>query len=130
MAIFEKDGVTLIPELADDAILRTNLLDYQILGRDQVADVLHALEGIYLSATDIFRKHVASRDYIITLAILVSGERFEIVIVGLRDSAGWISTIIMTHASREINADLAAILNARLSRKLTATLAIPKPATE
>lgn len=130
MAVFEKDGVTLIPELADDVILCSNLLDYQVLGRDQVADVLHVLEGIYLSATDIFRKHVASRDYIVTLAILATDERFEIVIVGLRDDSGWISTIIMSHASKETNAELADSLNARLSRTLVASLAMAKPVSK
>ncbi|ESQ82074.1 hypothetical protein AEAC466_19340 [Asticcacaulis sp. AC466] len=130
MAIFEKDGVTLIPELADDVILRSNLLDCPVCGRDQVAAVLRALEGIYLSATDIFRKHLASRDYIVTLAILASDARFEIIIVGVRDDSGWISTVIMNHESKETNTELAALLNAKLSRQLVRSLAIAKPATE
>ncbi|MDV6330811.1 hypothetical protein [Asticcacaulis sp. 201] len=97
MSLFVKDGLTLLPELMDNATLKSNVFHRPVVGRDEIGRVLGAFETLYRDVVDIERATTPARELIISCATLPSGQRTTITIVGLRDSEGWIQTVLMTH---------------------------------
>ena len=98
MKVFAKDGLTLLPELMENATLRSNVLPRPVIGRDEIGRMLTAFETFYHGLVDIERTSTTGRELIVSLAFLPSGLRTTITIEGLRDPDGWIQSVIMTHA--------------------------------
>jgi hypothetical protein len=101
MSVSAKDGMTLVPEMMDDAVLKTNLLDSPVKGRDNIARVLEALNRLYRTEAVAYRRGVAKREYIIASIILADGEGMEATTVGLRDDSGWICAVDMYHEPQQ-----------------------------
>ncbi|GGZ39110.1 hypothetical protein GCM10011273_26900 [Asticcacaulis endophyticus] len=115
MAIFTKDGLTLLPEIMDRAILTSNLIDEPLKGRAQITDFLRALETIYVSATDIYRAETHITEIIVTRVLLATGTRLTVIIIGTRDCDGWISGIAMDHQPHSNIAGISRLLSALMS---------------
>ena len=100
MTIFTKDGLTLVPELMDGAVMYASVLPNRIIGREKIISVLKLLDNLYESLTDLDRKSTELGEMIVSQARMLSGEKITIKIVGLRDRNGWIATVNMTHFPR------------------------------
>jgi hypothetical protein len=111
MAIFVKDGLTLVPELADDAVLTSNILPRNIKGRTAISEVFVTLERFYTSIADVERTSLPERELIVSSALLPSSNKIFIHIVGLRDTEGWISQVVMTHEPKEVVVELISLLS-------------------
>jgi hypothetical protein len=110
MAIFTKDGLTLVPELADDAILTSNVLMDKVRGRNAISDTMLTMESFYSFVADVERTSLPGKELIISVALLPSTHKVRIHVVGLRDADGWISQVIMTHEPPEAVSELAALM--------------------
>lgn len=97
MPVSAKDGTTLVPEMMDDAVLKTNLLNQPVHGRDNIAKVLETLSRLYRAEAVAYRHPGPKREYIISSVILSNGEGMEATTVGLRDDNGWICAVDMYH---------------------------------
>lgn len=101
MPVSAKDGTTLIPELMDDAVLKSNLRDTLVEGRQSIARVLETLERLYRTEAVAYRHPGPKREFIISNVILSDGEGLEVTTVGLRDDSGWICAVDMHHGPRK-----------------------------
>ncbi len=115
MPVAAKNGRTLVPEMMDDAVLKTNLLDEIIRGRDNIARVLDALNRLYRAEAVAYRRPGPKREYIVSSVILSDGEGMEATTVGLRDESGWICAVDMYHepdkAARLLSEQLKTVLH-------------------
>lgn len=120
MAVSAKDGLSLVPELMDDAVLKTNLLDAPVEGRDNIARVLEILASLYNAEAVAYRKGGQKREYIISNVIAPGGEGLETTTVGLRDDSGWVCAVVMHHEPRKpalaLSVQLKSILDSRSRR--------------
>ena len=101
MPVSAKDGMTLVPEMMDDAVLKTNLLDGPVKGRDNIARVLETLNRLYRTEAVAYRHGGPKREYIIASIILSDGAGMEATTVGLRDDSGWICAVDMYHEPQQ-----------------------------
>jgi len=101
MPVAAKNGRTLVSEMMDDAVLKTNLLDEIIKGRDNIARVLDALNRLYRTEAVAYRRPGSKREYIVASIILPDGKGMEATTVGLRDESGWICAVDMHHEPRQ-----------------------------
>ena len=113
MAIFTKDGQTLMPELTDDATLKSNLMP-TVRGRDNIGDVFNALDEIYTSVADIERTSTGVREFIESRAVFANDRRVTIQIIGIRDDNGWIESVTMQLSPVIEIAGLQKLLSAKL----------------
>ncbi len=100
MTIFTKDGLTLVSELMDGAVMYAGVLPNRVAGREKIISVLKLLDNLYASLTDLDRRNTEVGELIVSQARLFSGEKVTIKIAGLRDRNGWIETMTMTHSPR------------------------------
>jgi hypothetical protein len=115
MPVFEKDGMTLVPEMMDDVVLKTNLLDSPVTGRDNIAHVLETLSRLYRTEAVAYRHAGPKREYIVANIILSDGAGIEAVTVGIRDDSGWICAVDMSHEPRNTARILSEQLKAALN---------------
>jgi hypothetical protein len=115
MPVSEKNGTTLVPEMMDEAVLKTNLLEDPVTGRDNIARVLETLSRLYRTEAVSYRKGGPKREYIVSSVILSDGEGVEATTVGLRDDSGWICAVDMHHEPRRSARILSEQLKAALS---------------
>ncbi len=104
------DGLAVLPELTDDAILISNLLDRPVLGRDKIAKVMRALEDHFTSVSDVERINSAGHRIIESIATLPSGNRVHVTVFGTRNDQGWISEVVLTLDEIDVHPDLAKIV--------------------
>jgi len=97
MRRLETDGAVFLSELADDAELRSDILDAPVRGRDAIGKVFARLEAIYASQTVTYEQRDNQRDYRVCKAVLSDGSPAEITTVALRDSSGWVSSISVAY---------------------------------
>lgn len=86
-----------IGEMADDVILKTDVLEKAIVGRDAVVAVIEKLEALYTSHVVLYESHIDSRDIRICSALTVAGDKVELISVALRDDAGWVTEVHLGH---------------------------------
>lgn len=99
MSQIKVDGLSVLSELTDDAILISNLLERPAIGRNKITRIICALEAYYVSVSDIERINTASHRVVESRALLPSGDRIGVTVVGTRDNQGWISEVLMTLTS-------------------------------
>jgi hypothetical protein len=106
----EVDGLAVLPELTDDAILVSNLLDRPVCGRDRIAKVMRALDDHFVAITDIERINSAGHRIIDSRALLPSGDRAHVTVYATRNDEGWISEVSLTLETDNAFPDLARIV--------------------
>ncbi len=104
------DGLSVLPELTDDAILVSNLLDQPVRGREKIARILETLDAHFTAIADIERINTAGHRIIESRALLPSGRRVRVTVVGTRNDQGWISEVLLTLEDQEALNDLAKIV--------------------
>jgi hypothetical protein len=102
--------LTLVPELADDAVMTSNVLAEKVKGRTSISATMLTMESFYSSVADVERTSLPDRELIISAAFLPSTHKVGIHIVGLRDADGWISQVIMMHEPADAVSELAALV--------------------
>ncbi len=90
------DGLAVLSELTDDALLVSNLLRLPVSGRERIAKVMEALEAHFTGISDIERINTASHRIIKSRARLPSGSLIKMTVVGTRNDMGWISEVVLT----------------------------------
>jgi hypothetical protein len=104
------DGLAVLPELTDDAILVSNLLDRPVRGRDRIAKVMRALDDHFVAITDIERINSAGHRIIDSRALLPSGDRVHVTVYATRNEDGWISEVSLTLETGDALPDLTRIV--------------------
>ncbi|MFT4076322.1 MAG: hypothetical protein QM647_12420 [Asticcacaulis sp.] len=104
------DGLAVLPELTDDAILISNLLKAPLRGREKIARVLHALDDYFIVVSDIERINTASHKIIDSRALLPFGGKVQIQVFGTRNDQGWISEVLLILESDKALPQLAKII--------------------
>ena len=110
METASQDGSLLVSELTDDAVLRSNLLPNLIVGRDLIIKTIALFDKLCPNQKLLYRRRADQREFVMTEAALDSGERVEITTIGVRDSSGWICTIVTEHGPPAVTKKLAAWL--------------------
>jgi hypothetical protein len=116
METASQDGSLLVAELTDDAVLRSNLLPNVVVGRDRIIQTLALIDTLCPNQKLVYRRRADQREFLMTEASLDSGERVEITTIGVRDTNGWICTIVSEHGPPAVARQLMAWL-ATLSAK-------------
>ena len=111
----EVDGLAVLPELTDDAMLISNLLDRPVHGRDKIVKVMRALEDHFIAVTDIERINSTGHRIIDSRALLPSGHRVHVTVYATRNDQGWISEVVLTLGDDPALADLARIVETAAS---------------
>ena len=106
----EVDGLAVLPELTDDAILVSNLLDHPVHGRDRIAKVMRALDDHFVAITDIERINSSGHRIIDSRALLPSGDRVHVTVYATRNDQGWISEVSLTLDTGDALPDLTRIV--------------------
>lgn len=104
------DGLAVLPELTDDAILISNLLDQPVRGRDKIVKVMLALEDHFVTVSDIERINTHGHRIVDSRAVLPSGRRVHVNVYGTRNDDGWISEVLLTLEDTDALPELAKII--------------------
>lgn len=91
------DGAVFVPELREDAVLRSDLIGRPVHGRADIADVMAKLERLYVSQAVTYDRRAGRRDIRGCQAVLSTGDSVQIVTVALRDDAGWVCELHVSH---------------------------------
>ena len=108
----EVDGLAVLPELTDDALLICNLLPRRIRGREKISKVMRALESHFVAVSDVERINSSGHRIIESVAVLPSGDRVKMTVFGTRDEVGWISEVSLTLDDEAGRPELKKILKA------------------
>ncbi len=104
------DGLAVLSELTDDALLVSNLLDRPVRGRDRIVSIMQALEAHFDSVADVEHLNTAGHRIIDSRAILPSGKRVRMTVYATRDDKGYISEVSLTLDDGQALPELAGIV--------------------
>ena len=90
------DGLAVLSELTDDALLVSNLLERPVRGRDRIVNIMQALEQHFDSIADVEHLNTPGHRIIDSRALLPSGKRVRMTVYATRDNRGYISEVSLT----------------------------------
>ena len=97
MAVSKVDGAMFVPELREDATLRSDLIGRTMQGRADIAEVMAKLERLYVSQAVTYDRRAGRRDIRACQAVLANGDSVQVVMVAVRDDAGWVCELHVSH---------------------------------
>ena len=105
------DGLAVLSELTDDALLISNLLERPVRGRDRIVRIMTALEAHFDAVADVERINAAGHRIIASIALLPSGKKVRMSVFATRNARGWISEVLLTLDDGAAMPELAGIIN-------------------